>query len=348
MALSGTAKIVIIAAATALVVGLIGGWVGTSIGDATKSSANSPQFGCVDPAAKSITLIAAGATCSPGLVPVVWQTSSVKNGVAGKPGPQGDVGAVGPAGTLGAAGAKGATGATGAKGDKGASGTNGVPGANGANGANGPAAWATVTAWSASGIYTAGPPSSVVTYGGGAYIAVASSIDEQPGTGTSWVMIAASGQIGATGPAGPTGADGPAGPTGPTGATGADGATGPAGAIGATGATGAQGARGATGATGNSALSSLFGTDTGTAATGDSGAECTLGAILLTASNIADGIPADGQLLSIPQNSALFTLYGTTYGGNGTTTFGVPDLRPVTPNNLTYSVCDQGVYPTRR
>jgi microcystin-dependent protein len=37
--------------------------------------------------------------------------------------------------------------------------------------------------------------------------------------------------------------------------------------------------------------------------------------------------PADGRLLSISQNSALFALIGTTYGGNGTTTFGVPDLR---------------------
>ena len=36
---------------------------------------------------------------------------------------------------------------------------------------------------------------------------------------------------------------------------------------------------------------------------------------------------ANGQLLSIAQNSALFSLFGTTYGGNGRTTFGLPDLR---------------------
>jgi microcystin-dependent protein len=35
----------------------------------------------------------------------------------------------------------------------------------------------------------------------------------------------------------------------------------------------------------------------------------------------------DGQLLSIQQNQALFSLLGTTYGGNGTTTFALPDLR---------------------
>jgi microcystin-dependent protein len=35
----------------------------------------------------------------------------------------------------------------------------------------------------------------------------------------------------------------------------------------------------------------------------------------------------DGQLLSIAQNSALFALLGTTYGGNGQTTFALPDMR---------------------
>ncbi|WP_185155395.1 phage tail protein [Rudanella paleaurantiibacter] len=39
----------------------------------------------------------------------------------------------------------------------------------------------------------------------------------------------------------------------------------------------------------------------------------------------------NGQLLSISQNSALFALLGTTYGGNGQTTFALPDLRGRTP-----------------
>ena len=34
-----------------------------------------------------------------------------------------------------------------------------------------------------------------------------------------------------------------------------------------------------------------------------------------------------GQIMSIAQNSALFSLLGTTFGGNGTTTFALPDLR---------------------
>ena len=41
-------------------------------------------------------------------------------------------------------------------------------------------------------------------------------------------------------------------------------------------------------------------------------------------------------------------LYGTTYGGNGTTTFALPDLRSVAPNGLTYKICDQGIFPSLR
>ena len=38
-----------------------------------------------------------------------------------------------------------------------------------------------------------------------------------------------------------------------------------------------------------------------------------------------------GQILSISQNTALFSLLGTTYGGNGQTTFALPDLRGRVP-----------------
>ncbi|MGE6228491.1 phage tail protein [Paenibacillus chitinolyticus] len=43
----------------------------------------------------------------------------------------------------------------------------------------------------------------------------------------------------------------------------------------------------------------------------------------------------NGQLLNISENEALFVLLGTTYGGDGRTTFGLPDLQgriPVHPN----------------
>ena len=39
----------------------------------------------------------------------------------------------------------------------------------------------------------------------------------------------------------------------------------------------------------------------------------------------------EGQLLAVSQNDALFSLLGTTYGGDGRTTFGLPDLRGRVP-----------------
>ena len=38
-----------------------------------------------------------------------------------------------------------------------------------------------------------------------------------------------------------------------------------------------------------------------------------------------------GQIMSIAQNTALFSLLGTMYGGNGQTTFGLPDLQGRSP-----------------
>src|SRR5436190_23399763 len=54
-----------------------------------------------------------------------------------------------------------------------------------------------------------------------------------------------------------------------------------------------------------------------------------LGEIMLVPYNFAPRGWAfcQGQILSIAQNTALFSLLGTTYGGNGQTTFALPDLR---------------------
>ena len=41
-----------------------------------------------------------------------------------------------------------------------------------------------------------------------------------------------------------------------------------------------------------------------------------------------------GQIMSIAQNDALFALLGTTYGGDGVTTFGLPDLRSRVPTHF--------------
>ncbi|WP_349573322.1 phage tail protein [Azotobacter salinestris] len=59
------------------------------------------------------------------------------------------------------------------------------------------------------------------------------------------------------------------------------------------------------------------------------GSEPYLGEVCTFASNFCPRgyAPADGTLLSIAQNTALFSLLGTTYGGNGQTTFALPDLR---------------------
>lgn len=58
-------------------------------------------------------------------------------------------------------------------------------------------------------------------------------------------------------------------------------------------------------------------------------AEPYLGEIRMFAFNFnpAGWAMCNGQLLAISQNTALFSLLGTFYGGNGTTTFALPDLR---------------------
>ena len=54
---------------------------------------------------------------------------------------------------------------------------------------------------------------------------------------------------------------------------------------------------------------------------------------------------ANGQLLPINQNQALFALIGNTYGGNGQTTFALPDLRHLAPDHMTYMICIEGAFP---
>ena len=58
-----------------------------------------------------------------------------------------------------------------------------------------------------------------------------------------------------------------------------------------------------------------------------------LGTIAIFAGNFAPRGYAlcQGQMLPIAQNAALFSLLGTTYGGNGQTTFALPDLRGRAP-----------------
>ena len=71
----------------------------------------------------------------------------------------------------------------------------------------------------------------------------------------------------------------------------------------------------------------------GSAASAQVGGQPYVGEILLVAFNFEPNGWAfcDGRLMSISQNTALFSLLGTYYGGNGINTFALPDLRGRTP-----------------
>lgn len=58
-----------------------------------------------------------------------------------------------------------------------------------------------------------------------------------------------------------------------------------------------------------------------------------IGQMMLTAASFCPRgtFEASGQILGIAQNTALFSLVGVTYGGNGQTTFALPDLRGRVP-----------------
>jgi len=55
-----------------------------------------------------------------------------------------------------------------------------------------------------------------------------------------------------------------------------------------------------------------------------------------------------GRLIPISQNQALFSLLGTSYGGDGRTNFALPDLRSQAPGSgPNYIIAVQGTYPER-
>ncbi|WP_024831887.1 phage tail protein [Ruminiclostridium josui] len=56
----------------------------------------------------------------------------------------------------------------------------------------------------------------------------------------------------------------------------------------------------------------------------------------------------NGATISIQTNSALYSLIGTKFGGNGTTTFCLPNLTGAEPvPNTVYCIATQGIYPMR-
>jgi microcystin-dependent protein len=60
-------------------------------------------------------------------------------------------------------------------------------------------------------------------------------------------------------------------------------------------------------------------------------------------------LSCEGQTLSIASNQSLFTLLGTTFGGNGTTNFCLPNLNGSARfgGYMKYYIAVQGIYPSR-
>ena len=58
--------------------------------------------------------------------------------------------------------------------------------------------------------------------------------------------------------------------------------------------------------------------------------------------------PAKGQELQISQNTMLFSIIGATFGGDGRTTFALPDMRNAPPQveDMVWCIALQGIYPT--
>ena len=72
-----------------------------------------------------------------------------------------------------------------------------------------------------------------------------------------------------------------------------------------------------------------------------------IGDIYLSVNGYGGGaLPADGRTLPIAGNTALFSLIGINFGGDGVTNFKLPDLRSFTPQGLQYSICATvGIFP---
>ena len=270
--------------------------------------------GCYATATGALRVLDGGTACRKGEMPISWNQAGPQGlpGAQGAPGPQGLTGAQGVAGPQGD---PGPIGLPGLQGDPGATGAAGTPGAPGDQGDPGPA----------------GPPGAPGLPG----------LQGPPGDPGPQGAPGAIGPQGGIGDPGPAGASGPAGPVGPIGATGPQGATGLQGPIGPAGPAGT--------ATLPPEVSEFFGRvgDDGLSARdGESGDQCVLGEVRLTAAAVGMGIVARGQILLIAEHSSLFSLLGTQFGGNGQTTFALPDLQGLAPNGLTYTICVEGMFPS--
>src|SRR4030095_1835981 len=73
-----------------------------------------------------------------------------------------------------------------------------------------------------------------------------------------------------------------------------------------------------------------------------------IGEVVLYAFNFAPQgwAPCAGQLMPISQDTALMSLIGNNFGGNGQTTFALPDYRSIAPPGLQYCIALAGIFPT--
>jgi Phage Tail Collar Domain/Collagen triple helix repeat (20 copies) len=145
---------------------------------------------------------------------------------------------------------------------------------------------------------------------------------------------------GAPGAPGKTGAAGPPGPTGPAGPSGPTGPEGPA------------GPPGSAKLPANLTLLSGQLSPDGVAYLGSDRFQfpgaCVIGDTILSVNGYAGGnaLPADGRSIPIQGYTAIFTLIGINFGGNGTSNFNLPDLRAFAPKGLEYSICVNGIFPS--
>jgi len=77
-----------------------------------------------------------------------------------------------------------------------------------------------------------------------------------------------------------------------------------------------------------------------------------VGEIMTFAGNFcpAGWLDANGEILSINQYQVLFDILGATYGGNGTTTFALPNIKPILATNRTAlmsCIAYLGVFPSQ-
>lgn len=59
-------------------------------------------------------------------------------------------------------------------------------------------------------------------------------------------------------------------------------------------------------------------------------------------------LPADGRLISIMENNALFAIIGARFGGDGRSNFALPDMRKESPGieGLVWCIAVEGVFPS--